>query len=65
MNKREFLKLSLTAAIPALIPKPLMAMVNTKKKLKTAHNGVGGMGAAELETIASHPNVDVVVLCDV
>lgn len=65
MNKREFLKISLTAAIPALFPKPLMAMVNRKKKLKTAHIGVGGMGAADLESIASHPDVHIVGLCDV
>ncbi len=65
MNKREFLKISLTAAIPTLFPKPLMAMINTKKKLKTAHIGVGGMGAADLESIASHPDVLVVGLCDV
>ena len=65
MNKREFLKISLTAAIPALFPKPLMAMVKTKKKLKTAHIGVGGMGAADLASIASHPDVHVVGLCDV
>ena len=34
-------------------------------KLRTAHIGVGGMGGADLKSIASHPDVVVVGLCDV
>lgn len=41
-----------------------MAFANNTK-LRTAHIGVGGMGAADLASISSHPQVDVVALCDV
>lgn len=34
-------------------------------KLRTAHIGVGGMGAADLGSIASHAGVEVAALCDV
>jgi predicted dehydrogenase len=37
----------------------------TQGRLRHAAVGVGGMGAADLERIASHPDVDVVALCDV
>jgi predicted dehydrogenase len=36
-----------------------------QNRLRTAHIGVGGMGAADLGSIASHQSVDVVALCDV
>jgi hypothetical protein len=65
MKKREFLKTSLAAASTAFIPKSIMAMSKTGDKLRTAHIGVGGMGGADLKSIASHPDVIVVGLCDV
>ncbi|MCA9982541.1 MAG: Gfo/Idh/MocA family oxidoreductase, partial [Anaerolineales bacterium] len=34
-------------------------------KLRTAHIGVGGMGGADLGSIASHSMVEVAALCDV
>lgn len=34
-------------------------------KLRTAHVGVGGMGGADLNSIASHAQVEVAALCDV
>jgi len=36
-----------------------------KGRLRHAGIGVGGMGGADLDHIASHPEVDVVALCDV
>jgi predicted dehydrogenase len=33
--------------------------------LRTAHVGVGGMGGADLKSIASHPRVEIAALCDV
>ena len=38
---------------------------SNKSVLRTAHIGVGGMGAADLNDIASHKSVEVVALCDV
>jgi len=64
MDRRHFIKT--TAAFAAVSALPLSAMAMTKNtRLKTAHIGVGGMGAADLESISSHEMVDVVALCDV
>ncbi len=64
MDRRHFIKT--TAAFAAVSALPLSAMAITKNtRLKTAHIGVGGMGAADLASISSHEMVDVVALCDV
>ena len=65
MKKRDFLKTSVAAVTTAFIPKSLISMGKTSDKLRTAHIGVGGMGAADLNSIASHPDVVVVGLCNV
>tara|TARA_R110002049_G_scaffold93815_17_gene231623 strand:+ start:1978 stop:3303 length:1326 start_codon:yes stop_codon:yes gene_type:complete len=64
MNKREFLKKSATLSSIALLPTATWAF-SKDKRLRTAHIGVGSMGAADLEAISSHALVDVVALCDV
>ncbi len=64
MNRRLFIRN--TAAFAAVSALPLSLMALTKNQiLRTAHIGVGGMGAADLSSISSHPNVNVVALCDV
>ena len=65
MKKRDFLKTSAALASTALLPKSLFALTKNNKRLRTAHIGVGGMGAADLASISSHAQVDVVALCDV
>jgi len=65
MKKRDFIKTSAAIAGTALFPSSLLAITKVAKRLRTAHIGVGGMGAADLESIASHGAVDVVALCDV
>lgn len=65
MKKRDFLKTSAALASTALLPKSLFALTKNNKRLRTAHIGVGGMGAADLASISSHALVDVVALCDV
>jgi predicted dehydrogenase len=35
------------------------------KRIRTAHIGIGGMGAEDLKAISSHDFVDVVAICDV
>ena len=65
MKKRDFLKTSAALASTALLPKSLFALTKNNKRLRTAHIGVGGMGAADLASISSHSMVDVVGLCDV
>ena len=74
MKKREFLKKSaILASSTALMPSFLLACkeeqqlakVTPLTRLRTAHVGVGNMGAADLNDISSHAKVDVTALCDV
>lgn len=67
-SRRRFLQLSAAAglAVPAagcLAGGPRPSFVVGRQR--HAGIGVGGMGAADLEQIAAHPNVDIVALCDV
>lgn len=64
MKKREFLKGAAALSTMALMPSGMWAL-SKDKRLRTAHIGVGNMGANDLSAIASHPQVDVVALCDV
>jgi len=74
MKKREFLKKSaILASSTALMPSFLLACKEKQEatkttpltRLRTAHVGVGNMGAADLNDISSHAKVDVTALCDV
>ena len=66
MKKRDFLKSTAILASTTLMPSSIIASVTPKNlKLKTAHIGVGGMGKADLNDIASHKKVEVYALCDV
>lgn len=65
MRKRTFLKTSAAIAGASLLPSSAFALSKEQQKLRTAHIGVGGMGAADLDAIASHSAVEVVALCDV
>ncbi|WP_268124220.1 Gfo/Idh/MocA family protein [Roseivirga pacifica] len=64
MNKREFLKSAALLASASALPSSIWKLAD-RAKLRTAHIGVGGMGMEDLKAIASHPNVEVVALCDV
>ena len=64
MNKRDFLKTTAAITAAAMIPSSVWAIAKNKR-LKTAHIGVGGMGASDLASISSHKLVNVVALCDV
>lgn len=64
-NRREFIKKSSVGAIGVMLAPSLMKGALPKDRLRTAHIGVGNMGAADLEAISSHGAVDVVALCDV
>ncbi|MEM1260649.1 MAG: Gfo/Idh/MocA family oxidoreductase, partial [Bacteroidota bacterium] len=68
MNKRDFLKKSGIGVLGALAA-PSLLQANTKTspdgQVRTAHIGVGNMGGEDLRDISSHPQVDVVALCDV
>lgn len=68
MNKREFIKKSSLGALGvALAPSFLQNLKNLgpADRLRTAHIGLGYQGFEDLRDISSHPQVDVVALCDV
>ncbi len=58
-----------TAVIPSVVfsckEREAKAVVKVKSSIRTAHIGVGNMGAEDLRDISSHAKVDVVALCDV
>lgn len=62
MNRRNFLQVS---SIAALSSTSFLRAQNKNSKLRVAFIAVGGMGRATLNSIASHPMVEVVALCDV
>ena len=64
MKRRHFLKNAATLASVSFMPSSLWAF-SENKRLRTAHIGIGGMGAEDLKAISSHEMVDVVALCDV
>ena len=65
MDKRTFIKKSGLGALGlSLLPSALQAM-GQNQKLRTAHIGIGNMGFEDLTNVASHPQVEVVALCDV
>jgi predicted dehydrogenase len=63
-NRRSVIKASsLGIGLSLLNRRTNASMANAK--LRTAHIGVGGMGASDLGSIASHSSVEVAALCDV
>ena len=64
INRRNFLKNTSIFGITPFLPSyNFFNLLN--EKIKTAHIGVGGMGKADLNDIASHKKVEVYALCDV
>ncbi len=66
-QRRDFLKTSVALAAGGVWPQlAYSAATNSANgKLRTAHIGVGGMGAGDLGSVASHQKVEVAALCDV
>lgn len=64
MKRRDFLKNTAVASSVSLLPSSIWSAAQDKV-LRTAHIGVGGMGAEDLKSISSHEKVKVVALCDV
>ncbi len=63
-QRRDFLKSSIVLAAGGVWPRfAYSALANGK--LRTAHIGVGGMGAGDLRSVSSHQQVEVAALCDV
>lgn len=64
MRRREFIKNTTALASISIFPSSVWERIKVAT-LRTAHIGVGGMGGADLESIASHKSVVVTALCDV
>ncbi|MEZ5070302.1 MAG: Gfo/Idh/MocA family oxidoreductase [Bacteroidales bacterium] len=64
LNRRGFLKSSAAFASLTFLPSASWARI-AQGRIRTAHIGVGDMGASDLQSIASHPLVEVAALCDV
>lgn len=64
MKRREFFKNATALASVSILPSSVWALIKNAR-LRTAHIGVGGMGGADLKSIASHSMVEVTALCDV
>ncbi|UJH67918.1 Gfo/Idh/MocA family protein [Allomuricauda sp. SCSIO 65647] len=64
-SRREFVKKSGLGAVGVALVPSILKNMGPNDRLRTAHIGVGNMGAEDLRDISSHPQVDVVALCDV
>ena len=64
LSRRHLLQIGAAGAALHLLPGAARAL-SANGKLRTGHVGVGGMGGADLGSIASHPKVEVAALCDV
>ncbi len=65
-NRRRFIQTgSAFVAAVSFGAVPKRASAFSLEKIRTAHIGVGGMGASDLASIANHPSVEVAALCDV
>ena len=64
IRRREFIKHTAAFASITFLPSQVWAGIK-ETKLRTAHIGVGGMGGADLKSIAAHRRVEVAALCDV
>ncbi|MEO0897512.1 MAG: Gfo/Idh/MocA family oxidoreductase [Bacteroidota bacterium] len=65
MNRRSFIKQSAAFSAMAFLAACTGSKIGVNGRIRTAHIGVGGMGAEDLRHISSHPQVDVTALCDV
>ncbi len=65
MKKRDFIKTSSLGAMGLMLVPAVLKPNTIQTKLRTAHIGVGNMGGEDLKAISSHPQVEVVALCDV
>src|SRR5260221_9237931 len=65
MKRREFLRRSAAAAATVFGAPAILRSAAPNSLLQVACIGVGGMGGATMKSVASHPKVKIVALCDV
>ncbi len=64
-SRREFLKRSLGAGLSTVTFPTFLSAQSPNRRIQHASIGVGGMGWGDIQQIGSHPNVDIVAICDV
>jgi predicted dehydrogenase len=65
MKRRQFLRRSAAAAVSVLGFPAILRSAAPNSQLQVACLGVGGMGGNTMKSVASHPRVKIVALCDV
>jgi predicted dehydrogenase len=66
LSRRRFVLQGVAGAVVGTVSGSSIGRASAPSaRLRLAGIGIGGMGAADLESLSSHPNVDVVALCDV
>lgn len=65
MNRRKFLRQSAAVAAGVLGCPAILRSAAPNSQLQVACIGVGGMGGSTMKSVASHPKVKIVALCDV
>lgn len=64
-TRREFLKRGLGASLGAVAFPAMISANSPSGKVQHASIGVGGMGWGDIQQIGSHPNAEIVAICDV
>jgi len=66
LSRRKFiLSAATTAVVPSVLLQSSTAVAAQPARLNHACIGVGGMGWGDLNNFKSHPNVNIVAICDV
>jgi len=65
IDRRNFLTTSCLIGLGATVFPAGRVWANPERKIRHACIGVGGVGHADFSSIASHPNVEVVAICDI
>src|SRR5262245_56582337 len=65
LSRRQFLRRSALAGAGTLCFPAILRSASPNSQLQVASIGVGGMGGRTMKSVASHPKVKMVALCDV
>jgi predicted dehydrogenase len=64
-TRRQFLRQSAAAGVGVIFFPAILRSTSPNSMLQVASIGVGGMGGRTMKSVASHPKVKIVAMCDV
>ena len=64
-DHREFLKRSFSAGLGAVALPEIVLAKSQNGRIRHGAIGVGGMGWADVQQIAAHPDVEIAAICDI